>query len=875
MIEHKPEVRPSIALVERDTVLQMLEDRLRSVATEMGHTALIAGEAGIGKTSLLKTLAARRGQAQLWWGECDALQTPHPLAPLHDIARSCDVPFRSLLWSDGSRPELFESVLGELQQSRHPRLVVIEDAHWADDATLDLVKFLGRRIDRTACLLAISYRDDELESAHPFRRVLGELPGGLVTKIDLPRLTPAGVDLLARRSMRSAEGIYSATHGNPFFVSELLRHGSDGVPRSVQDLVLARFARLSAGAQAIVRLASVVPARIERWLVEALLDVNVALIDECLNSGLLSSTDSALQFRHELARVAIETSLSEPAARALHASVLSALPRDDRMGISLARLVHHATRAGDGAAVRRYAPEAAWQAEQRGAHHEAAAHYFTALEHASEASDSERAGWLDSYACESHIIDRLDEAIAVRFRLDELQRRAGNVLGEADNLSQLALDYVVALRNREADATNHRAIEILETLPPGEELASAYRIEAQLRMLARDCEASIAWSTKAIRLAEQFGNRRILAAATSTLGTAKMFTDYEQGCAHLRRALELGLEDGAHYVVANVYSNLGSVSGEVFRLREAHRYLEQAIAFANRYEIDFYRNYATAWLALCEMYLGSWDDAAEHALDIIQQSAHSGSRVMALTALGRLQARRGEPGATATLDEALQLAIDSDTLQRLGPVRSARAEAAYLRNDLAAVIAEAEPGLLLATSRDHPWFAGDFAYWLQRAGALDATPTVCAAPFALQIAGRAREAAAAWAALGCPYEQARALDEGDVQDQLEALALFEQLGARPAAQRVRRRLRTCGIRGVPRGTRTSTQANPHGLTARELEVVVLLCDGLKNSEIAERLCRSVRTVDSHLAGAFSKLGVSSRTEAVAFALRSGIRPQIR
>jgi DNA-binding CsgD family transcriptional regulator len=851
-----------VELVERDALLARLDERLQAVAHGGGHVVLVSGEAGIGKTSLLKAFAARRGGAALWWGACDSLETPHPLAPLHDIARAGEPALRPWLEAGRPRAELFEAVLGALQRSAVPVVAVFEDVHWADDATLDLLKFLGRRIDRVPCLLVLSHRDDEVGAGHPLRGLLGQLPASLVTRVEPRPLSAEAVARLARAAMRSAGDLHALTRGNPLFVSELLRHGTDGVPHGVQDLVLARYARLGPQAQALVRLASTVPARIEAALVQAVLDPPAAAIDECLNSGLLGALDGAYAFRHELVRVAIEASLSPPAARALHGSVLRALDTPGLPSVPLARRVHHAQRAGDTAAVLALAPEAARQAALRGAHREAAAHLRGAL--ALGPDRPERGAWLAAYALECRLTGQLDEAVAAHRQLSDWHRGHPDPLREADNLSHLALVQVLALHNAEADAASRQSIALLESLPPGVELARAWRVQAQLRMLNRDCEESVGWSQRAMGLAESLGEREILAEAIGTLGAALLFLDYPAACKQLQRALELALADGLHGLAANTYVNLGSGSGEVWRLREARVHLHAGIAFAQRHEIDFWRHYGLAWLALCELHQGDWEDAREHALDALQMSASpSTGRVMALAALGRLQARRGEAEAGATLDEALALARATGTLQRIAPVACARAEAAWLRGDLAATAAEARAALALPQAPRHPWFAGELAQWLRRAGAPVEIPDACAEPHALLLRGRWQEAAQAWAALGAPYEEALALSEGDVAAQLRALARFEALGARATATRLRQRLGAAGVRGVPRGLRASTQADAHQLTLREREVLALLAAGLRNSEIAERLCRSVRTVDHHVAAVLAKLGVQTRAEAAA------------
>ena len=855
-------------LLERDSALASLRTRWREAGAGTGHTVWLAGDAGIGKTSLLKALAADCGPARIWWGACDALQTPHPLAPLHDIARDSRPAWRSLLADGAARAALFEAVLEDLRRASLPTLLVLEDLHWADDATLDLLLFLGRRIGPARCLILGSFRDDELALNHPLRRVLAGLPADCYSRVGLCALSPQAVAELARRALRSPQGLHAATQGNPFFVTELLRQGGGNtaetslpvsVPENVQALVLSRLARLSLAAQAVVRLAAIVPARVEWELVNALLRPDVQALEECLNSGLLGSADGMLAFRHELARVAVEQALPAPLSESLHAQMLRALQA--RSDASLARLVHHAVLARSSADVQQLAPLAGEQARMRGAHREAAAQYRNALRFAR--GDAQRREWLAAYAEECQLTDQLDEARAAREQLGLLLQAVGDVQGESANLSQLALVHVLALRNADADAASRAAVALAESQPGSLNLAGCYRVEAQLRMLNRDCGAAVAWADKAIALARAHDGFEVQAAATGTLGTALMFIDFDAGCARLQEALQLALREGLHLIAANSYSNLGSASGEVMRLPEARAHLLAAIDFSREHEIDFYHHYALAWLALCELHLGHGDAAGEHAHEALRQaSRRSTSRVMALVALGRLRARRGDPGAAELLDEALQLAEASGTLQRLAPVRIARAEAAWLAGDMARAAQEARAALPLALQHKHPWFAGELLSWLHAAGEPVEIGPFCAEPYALLLAGRWREAAACWAALACPYEQARALAAGDADAQREALQRFELLGARAMVKAQRARMQAAGLQGLPRGRRASTRSNPHELTAREIETLALLCEGLRNAEIAARLSRSVRTVDHHLAAIYGKLGVATRAQAM-------------
>jgi DNA-binding CsgD family transcriptional regulator len=430
-------------------------------------------------------------------------------------------------------------------------------------------------------------------------------------------------------------------------------------------------------------------------------------------------------------------------------------------------------------------------------------------------------------------------------------------------LRWLSRVFWFAGRNAEAEWAGREALEVLEALPPGPQLAMAYSNQSQLRMLASDYTESIAWGERSITLAEALGERDILCHALNNVGSSRWLAGDERGRAELERSLQLALEDGRDEHVGRAYSNLSSITVKDYRFALADRYLVEGIAFCTDRDLDSWRLYLQGWYVTAHLYQGRWPEAASLATMVLRHPHLSAiNRVMPLVSLGRIRARRGDPEVAVPFDEALALATRMGELQRVGPARCARAEAAWLTGDVALALEEARAALDLALGHQDSWLTGEMLYWLWRTGEAVEVPSWAATPFSLQIAGNWAGAAAEWERLGCPYESARALSEGDDEAALrQALATFERLGARPMAQAATRRLRDSGARAIPRGPRPATRANAAGLTLREIEIVGLIAADLRNAEIAARLSLSPKTIEHHVSAIFAKLGARSRAEA--------------
>jgi DNA-binding CsgD family transcriptional regulator len=514
-----------------------------------------------------------------------------------------------------------------------------------------------------------------------------------------------------------------------------------------------------------------------------------------------------------------------------------------------------------------------------GSHREAAAQFARALAHAGDAPAARRAELLERRSYECYLTDRIDDAIAARRAALAEHRAAGDRVREGDGHRWLSRLAWFSGDNGTAETEARLAVELLEPQPPGRELAMAYSNVAQLRMLAGDVEGTRAWGGRAVALAEQLGEAEIRAHALNNVGTAELVAGDTAGTAKLEASLALALDLGLEEHVARAYTNLGAGCLGLRAYDDAERHLDAGLAYCAEHDLDAWRLYMLGHSARCALDRGDWDAAADAAGAVL---AHPGvavpSRVAPLIVVGRLRARRGDPDPWTPLDEAQQLAQATGEVQRLGPVAAARAEARWLAGEDAAVAAETDAALALARRMRDGWIAAELLAWRARAGidedaaAMLEDMTGVDPAFAAELAGDASGAVARWRERHCPFEAALAAiaDGGRTGLAREAVADLQALGARPAANRAARMLREHGVRAVRHGPRAATRDNAAGLTRREVEVLGLVVEGLRNGQIAERLFLSERTVGHHVSAILRKLGVASRGQAAAEAARLGL-----
>ncbi|HTI76435.1 MAG TPA: AAA family ATPase [Mycobacterium sp.] len=865
---------PTDRLYERDAALAQLERYRREAARGGGRMLLLRGEAGVGKTTVIGRFVAGLGQrARVLRGWCVPLAAPRPLGPLIDMLANTSGEQAAGLRAAVAASDveaIYTRLLGMFGDGT-PWVCVIEDVHWADGATLDLLRFLSRRIDSLPVLLVVSYRDDEIGDQHPFAVLLGDVAtSAAVSRIGLDPLSQTAVAELAAGSGVNAAALHRLTGGNPFYVTEVLAAGPDvlareALPRSVSEAVWGRLARLSSAGRETAYATAVCGPRVSLALLHDVCPAAAAGLVDCLSSGVLVADADTVGFRHELARRAALDQMPAYQRRVLHKQALTVLAEPPIDPDTLGALAFHADQAGDTDAVIQYGPAAAERASSLGANREAAELYSLALRHADLVPDEQKVEWLERHAFSGYLSGLGEAAVSSWRAAIALRHALGDRIHESEDLHWLSHHVYLLGRTGEAIEAAATSVRLLEDAGPCPQLAWSLATMAGLAAFNFD-PACGDYAARAITLGTELGDRAVVVRARF-FALLDIVLRSDTGWDELEAAWRDSM-------AAEGLSELGGLNGGLIcwyaavhhRLDRAETYLSETSAFCAAHDLMMFDSVTTGAAALVALHRGDWVSAVARADDVLTRPAlPPPPRILPLISLALVRARRGEQPVAALLDEALA-AADPGDLARLGVVWAARAEAAWLAGDDDTAREEAHAGLAAATEHADPWLVGHLRRWAKLPGETtnDAAPADIVTPYGLELSGDWATAAAEWTRRGCSYDAAVAQLGGDIEAVEAALGTFRGLGARAAVRRAQQRLTQ--LRGNnPDKRHRNTIADPHGLTAREHDVLELLAAGHSNAEISAELYISPKTTDRHVGSILAKLGVRNRTQAAAYA----------
>ena len=851
-------------LLERDTALAQLTDARDAAAQGAGRVVVVVGEPGIGKTALVSSfVAGLEPGARALVGACDDLSIPRPLGAIHDLVGTLSPALEDALAAGAEPYEIHRLLLAELSLPPQPTVLVIEDVHWADEATLDVVTLLARRIGSLPVLLVLTCRDGEAPPGHP---VYAAVAATLTHDSSFLELAPLSAGAVASLC-GDAGDVYAVTGGNPFYVTELLASRSEEeLPRSIANAVRGRVSRLAADERQLVELVSVVPNRVATSVLDEILPDWHTSAEEPERRQLLEVDPRYVRFRHELARNAVRSSIPIAARRKLHAEILKALLAAHA---DPADIVHHAEAAGAEDVVADYALVAARLAAALDSNREAFSHYRRAVIFADRLAGRERAMLYEELAASAYAVYRLDDAVEAIERAMTEWKQVGDDAAVGRCIQLLSRCHWHTGDGDAARATALEAIEILEPLGESVELARAYSGLGQLKNLAELNDQALEWGERALDLATKLGDERTQAHVLVNLASVRVDVDPEQAPS-LLEAHEFAHGVGNKHEAARALGNLGYALMSWAQPEPAVRYARRALEYAEENEVYNLASYKAVTLGWLRLRAGEWDEAEAVTRAEIDKSL-SVTQLVANTVLTELAVRRGDPDAADRLADLSAQALRASEPQRLAPLVELETEWALTTG--APMPIERFEALLdgLPTSSGLiGWGAVRVAAWAVVAGISVELDRPRSEPYAAMLRRDWEGAADAFGDVGWSYDRALMLslldDEGAL---LESLELARELGAEPLAHRAATRLRDLGAR-IPQGPRGATRANPAGLTPRQLEVLSLLAEGLTNVEIADRLVVSPRTAEHHVAAVMTKLGTSSRRDAARRASELGL-----
>ncbi|HWJ08433.1 MAG TPA: BTAD domain-containing putative transcriptional regulator, partial [Nocardioides sp.] len=789
-----PGVAAPTPLVERQAEIDAVVRAIDGAAAGTGSCIAVTGDAGVGKTSVVRAACSEAG-IRVLHGHCDPLSTPRPYGPLRDLAAEAGL----TVWdTDGEVliAEVCDQVVTALTEQ--PTVLVVEDLHWVDAATVEVLRFIARRSATLQMSLVVTYRSHEIGPQHPARPLAGDLARHAhATTVHLEGLSVDGVAALlaslAGESGPEPAAVHELTGGNPFFVAEIGSDPGRPLPISVRDALLDRTAALSADDLHLLQLAAVSPERLADTVLRDL-GVDLPALGRLDATGLLARDQSGLAYRHELARQAVLSTVPPGGAPHLHARLLAVL--EDGGCREPALLTHHAVAARDASRAFVHAREAAAEAARAGAHTDAAAFYEIALAHHLDPDPAERADLVQRLAFELYLVSRLTEAIDAVTTSFELWRRADDHAGLASAYDTAAVfTYYDADRaNAERYADRAAAVAREAGLPLAHGAARATRgflgyFRGELA-LARSC------ANEASAVAKSTGERMLGLRAEMVRTLADLATGDPAGRSGLLRLSAEAREAGWDELASTALSQLSYLDVEHGRLDLAQQVLDESIPFTVRRDMPICRHWQTAQRARLRLGQGLWDGALLDAEEVVGTAGMRVAEFWPLLIGALVPVRRGEAGDPAALDGAWELARSLDEPARRLAVLGVLAEVSWTSGVIDRRVAElavdelrrhgAEPGA--------HWAAGELVVWLRRLDLpdlpdlpdlLDEVPPGLAEPHAATLAGEHLRAADAWLERGQPFAAALCLADSGADDARERAAdLLRSLGAAGTLARV-------------------------------------------------------------------------------------------